>query len=81
VTDPLLPPGSNRCLCDGCGRYFGGVRAFDRHQTARRDGTTICHDPATRKLVFDGRYWAQPRPLFLGDGVPRLRTKPPTPVS
>jgi hypothetical protein len=60
MSDPLLPVGSNRCLCGGCGRYFSSVSAFDRHQTAAKDGTNACHDPATRGLVDDGRYWGWP---------------------
>lgn len=60
MSDPLLPIGSNRCRCAACGRYFGAPSSFDRHQSSGWDGRTICHDPAARGLVFDGRYWRSP---------------------
>jgi hypothetical protein len=60
MSDPLLPVGSNRCLCRGCGRYFSSVSAFGKHQGSTRSGETICHDPAERGLIFDGRYWKRP---------------------
>ena len=32
MSDPKLPPGTNYCLCNVCGAYFSGVKAFDRHR-------------------------------------------------
>ena len=81
MSDPMLPVGTNRCLCAGCGRYFGGVSAFDAHQTLGPDGRPICHDPAslTRKdgtslgyIVNDKGFWVQPMPdgiVFAAQGV------------
>ena len=77
----MLPIGTNRCYCTGCGRYFGGVSAFDAHQTLGPDGRPICHDPAslTRKdgtslgyIVNDKGFWGQPMPegivFSMGEG-------------
>ena len=30
--DPKLPINTSRCLCSACGKYFGGVTAFDAHR-------------------------------------------------
>lgn len=71
ISDPMLPFGTNRCLCTGCGRYFGGVAGFDAHQTLGDDGRPICHDPAglmTTKgeslgyMLSDAGYWTRPIP-------------------
>ena len=40
-------PGSNQCLCMGCGEHFNSVGAFERHQLTADDGSAICRDPAT----------------------------------
>lgn len=47
MSDPMLPVGTGRCKCCGCGRYFTSVSGFDRHQILRDDGSVICRDPAT----------------------------------
>jgi len=61
VSDPMLPVGSNRCRCAGCGRYFTTVGNFDRHQKMRDDGTPECLDPSERGLILnDGGYWQLP---------------------
>ena len=69
MSDPMLPIGTNRCLCTGCGRYFTSVSGFDRHQTLRDDGSVECRDPATivnkktgeRVMILnDGGYWQFP---------------------
>lgn len=56
----------NKCLCRGCGRYFGGVVGFDLHRRAGR-----CVDPLAvgLKLASDG-FYRQPPPC----GVGHLRT-------
>jgi hypothetical protein len=46
VSDPMLPIGSNRCQCTGCGRYFASVSGFDRHQRIT-DGVVECRDPGS----------------------------------
>ncbi len=33
-SDPMLPPGTNYCLCRGCGAYFLNVAAFERHRVS-----------------------------------------------
>lgn len=43
--DPKLKPGSGRCKCAECGRYFGGVRAFDLHRVGPANARS-CADPA-----------------------------------
>lgn len=62
MSDPRTTIGTGRCVCRGCDRAFSGVSAFDKHQTGAKDGSNVCHDPATRGLVFDGRYWGWPSP-------------------
>ena len=66
-----LPFGTNRCMCTGCGRYFGGVSGFDAHQTLGDDGRPVCHDPATltnskgESLGYElseAGYWTRPMP-------------------
>lgn len=64
MSDPKLKPGTNFCKCAECGRYFGGVRAFDLHRTGPASARK-CADPAglTSKkgqpLLFlnDRGYW------------------------
>lgn len=56
--DSRLPPGTNRCRCAGCGRYFGGVNGFERHRVSFN-----CIDPASVGLVLNSRgYWVRPAP-------------------
>lgn len=31
--DPMLPIGSDKCLCTSCGLYFNSTYAFDNHRT------------------------------------------------
>jgi hypothetical protein len=41
--DERLAPGTNHCLCDSCGQYFGGVTTFDLHRVGEySDGTRRC---------------------------------------
>ena len=55
--------GSLRCRCGGCGRHFGGVRAFDLHQRLTSDGDALCIYPGTIGLtvVTDprGAWWVR----------------------
>jgi hypothetical protein len=64
----MLPIGSNRCLCSGCGRYFASVSGFDRHQTIT-DGVVECRDPGSivnlktgehALILNDAGYWQGP---------------------
>lgn len=59
---PVLTIGTNRCQCSGCGRFFGGVSAFDRHQKIAKDGSAICLDPAERGMVYRSGWWGQVGP-------------------
>lgn len=88
----MLPLGTNRCMCAGCGRYFGGLSGFDAHQTLGPDGRPICHDPATltRKdgtslgyIVNEAGYWVQPMPegIVWTQGVGELREETTPQVS
>ena len=52
MSDPMLPIGTNYCLCRGCGQYFGSVNAFDKHRSG----------PATARFCLetaelDGKGW------------------------
>jgi hypothetical protein len=65
-SDPKLPPGTNRCLCSECGRYFGGADGFTRHRVNYQ-----CVDPATVGLQLNSRgYWIRkgPKPNFVSGG-------------
>ena len=62
MSDPMLPPGTSRCKCTLCGRYFGGVGGFDLHQRDGEGGRTVCLDPATLGMVLSGGYWVRPTP-------------------
>lgn len=88
----MLPVGTNRCFCTGCGRYFGGLSGFGAHQTLGPDGRPICHDPATltRKdgsslgyILNDAGYWVQPMPegIVWTQGVGELREETTPQVS
>ncbi len=39
---PRLRVGSNRCRCAQCGRFFGSVTGFDKHQQRAPDGNARC---------------------------------------
>lgn len=52
------------CHCASCGRSFGGVTAFDRHQTLTADGV-VCRDPATLGLRQSNGTWHRDMPARL----------------
>lgn len=43
-----LRVGSNRCRCGACGRFFGSVTAFDRHQRLARGDLRCLTDDEMR---------------------------------
>ncbi len=53
---PELTPGSNRCQCAACGRFFGSVSAADRHHLLR-NGQVICRDPASLGMIQQDGWW------------------------
>jgi hypothetical protein len=54
-SDPKLSPGTNRCLCSACGRFFGGVNGFERHRNGFQ-----CVDPIDLGLPLNSRgYWVR----------------------
>jgi hypothetical protein len=55
---PKLTPGSNRCQCTACLRYFGSVSAADRHQLLR-NGQVICRDPASLGMIQQDGWWVR----------------------
>lgn len=50
--------------CVACRRHFYGAVSFDKHQSLRKDGSVICHDPVTRGLIIVERrgslWWSRP---------------------
>lgn len=50
--------------CAHCGRVFGGLTGFDRHQQLTPSGL-VCHDPASRGMAKkpNGR-WSVATPVF-----------------
>lgn len=67
--DPMLPRGTNYCLCRPCGRYFRTVRAFERHRRGEAGNRSCVADPRELGLELDGSgYWRfppRPRPNHL----------------
>src|SRR6185312_14892036 len=54
-SDPKLPPGTNRCLCSACGRYFGGADGYTRHRVNFQ-----CVNPAILGMALNrGGYWVR----------------------
>lgn len=54
-----LRPGSNRCRCAVCGRFFGSVTAFDKHQRTG-SGDVQCptkDEVRTRGIVRSSACW------------------------
>ena len=45
MTDPKLKPGTNYCLCAGCGEYFTSDHTFKMHRVGAA-GKRRCRDPA-----------------------------------
>jgi len=63
-TTPQLLIGSNKCLCSGCGQFFGGVRAFEIHRVmvgSTRDRACLgLGSMAERGLRLNAKgYWVQ----------------------
>ena len=70
MSDPMLPPYKNFCKCSGCGEYFGGVQAFEKHRVGVRgrvEGERACLAPSKvsnkkgeQVLHLNNRgYWVQ----------------------
>lgn len=57
MSNPKLTPGSNRCLCSGCGEHFNSVAAFDMHRIGKgRDRR--CERPEAVGMVKNGAgFW------------------------
>lgn len=55
-SNPMLPIGTARCQCSGCGRYFSSVGAFDKH---RREGACLSETEMLGRgmVVNDRGYW------------------------
>ena len=77
---PELTVGTGRCRCAACGRSFGGVRAFDRHQRLTAGGRLVCREPSTLGMVERGGWWGQPVPA-VASGVGRDGANGTAPVS
>lgn len=66
-----LRVGSSRCACAQCGRRFGGVVSFDRHQLLTDDGVVCLGDEDLHRKglrLVDG-WWG--RPYVGGGSTPR----------
>jgi hypothetical protein len=88
MSDPKLPLGTNRCKCNACGRYFGGVGGFDLHQQDDGAGRTVCQDPATvvdrhgrRLLVEKKGYWVRDAPEAFAPECPQTAARRPDSAS
>lgn len=61
-----LAPGTKRCKCTACERYFSTPNNFDRHRRA-----LACVDPETVGLVKTDGIWRLPgRPSDINDARP-----------
>ena len=62
--DPKLPINTSRCLCSACGKYFGGVTAFDAHRVPGTARDRRCMGSAhmdERGFYLSSRgYWSLP---------------------
>ena len=64
---PLLRPGSERCLCSVCDKFFSGITGFDLHRTGPYDGERRCLSAAeleAKKYIEVDGVWQRnvPRP-------------------
>lgn len=50
-TKPILRPGGQTCQCAGCGAFFSGVAAFDRHLTRVDTDSPKCRQPKEMVLI------------------------------
>ncbi len=73
---PELTPGSNRCQCCACGRFFGSVSAADRHQLLR-NGEVICRDPASLGMIQQDGWWIRSTMPRIAVTERAERAKPP----
>ncbi len=80
MSAPSLRPGSNRCQCCACGRFFGSVSAADRHQRLI-DGQVICRDPASLGMVEKHGWWIRSTMPRIAVTERAERAKPPALVS
>jgi hypothetical protein len=64
----LLRPGSRVCQCAACGRYFGGVAAFDLHRVGPAE-RRVCADPASilSTVGLRRRLWQDERMRWVRD--------------
>lgn len=68
--EEMLHPGSERCMCAECGRYFSTTRNFDRHRIfidkdVQDWDRRRCLTPAEMKakgLIEKDGVWKQPGP-------------------
>ena len=65
---PKLKPGTRFCQCAACGRYFGGVAAFDMHRVGPMNNRK-CADPASLVTKRGGKrkLWLNDRGYWVGD--------------
>jgi hypothetical protein len=70
-------PRGARFRCAGCGRFFGGLTAFDRHQTESDQPPryTTCHNPADRGLVDRSGVWGRPAPVLPKNATPVAKSR------
>lgn len=65
MIDPMLPAGTNYCLCVPCGAYFGGERAYALHRVGPV-GNRACLPPhGMREAGFrldPSGYWRRQAP-------------------
>jgi len=45
LRDPMLPHGSDKCLCPTCKEYFNSTKAFDMHRRGDFDSVRACLSP------------------------------------
>lgn len=67
-TERPMPEGA-QSVCVACWRIFGGVTAFDTHQTLD-NGVVVCHDPASKGMRVSR--------TRKSDGLPVWSKKSPT---
>ena len=61
IFEKISPKNHRVCLCTGCGRIFGGVSGFDKHQRLK-GGKIHCLDPSGLGMVEKDKIWRQKYP-------------------
>jgi len=60
--DGKLSPGTGRCKCMKCGRYFSSTGNFDRHQRIEKGQLTCINPEDVGMSMLGSGFWGVPMP-------------------